>query len=347
MLGLGDSLRNLLENGLIFRGKYMIYEFAVMPEVFNPSQYETAESMRVIMASFFNKIVDNGLISDLNKSEWSSYIRNDIIPHLEFDIKDMVMSYLELLDGRNRLVRHPKIRIPPGQENKWLYLALESNKRIALHSIVSAFSEHCSTYESDTTSNSNIVDIKNLLNSDKWNNMKRDITIKRNLSQYEKWFIPILRYARKLTIIDPYMSPDIHYLNFLQLCFNNMGNIGLDYPKKGIICIHIKLINGENPKKYLEKWNAALKLRLNGLPHKCSVYLWSDAIGCNKTFHDRVIITDQCGIAASNDFKCWDNDNGNVSEMYLNLTSYEEMSRKLDEFDFNISPFKLEGEINL
>jgi len=52
----------------------LFYEYAITPEVFDPSFLERNGATPMILTQLLRGICDNGMISDLHKSKWSKDI---------------------------------------------------------------------------------------------------------------------------------------------------------------------------------------------------------------------------------------------------------------------------------
>jgi hypothetical protein len=115
----------------------VLYEFAMTPDLFDASVIGADSSLSTILVTLLRGFADNCLLANLNKDGWIRHVRENRIETLPPSLKDKLITCLNVLHDRHRLVRHPRRTTgDPVSDNDWLELALESHKRLAFHGIV-------------------------------------------------------------------------------------------------------------------------------------------------------------------------------------------------------------------
>ncbi|MBW1706177.1 MAG: hypothetical protein JRJ86_13570 [Deltaproteobacteria bacterium] len=321
----------------------MLYEFAMTPEIFDASVANTDNSAGVILIELLRGIAENGLLANLHKDRWLRYVTEKKATTLSPALKDKVFACLSVLDNRHRLVRHPKCMSgDPGTDMDWLNLALESHQRIPFHAIVLSqlMIDGCSQ-ECDA-----LVEFFGSLDSAQWNGRRRrSLTLTRSEAGYRQALAPILRYAKSLSLIDPYMnSHESRYFDTITICSNLMGQRG-HARLQGRIYIHAeagkqKPYDQQLP-DYLNAWEHKLRPLVTNDGHRFKVFLWESIPG-SESMHDRFILTDQCGISTPGGLDCRTHSHANSTDW--SLLDEDVRLRRWSEYDAPVSPFNLLGD---
>jgi hypothetical protein len=115
----------------------MLYEFAITPEVFDKPTLSVDPSLAVVLVELLIGLRLNGMVANLHKDKWIRHVKDERIALLSPSLKDKLLTCLDILQNRHRLVKHPRSAIgDPGTDDEWLDLALESHTRIPFHGIV-------------------------------------------------------------------------------------------------------------------------------------------------------------------------------------------------------------------
>jgi hypothetical protein len=148
-------------------------------------------------------------------------------------------------------------------------------------------------------------------------------------------------------LIDPYMTcRKDRFFNTVQRCADLLGKHD-GQQQRGLIQIHAgdplmdsEVAHRELAKDRLDRWEQELKPVVTHWKHMFDVTLWKNNTG-GKSFHDRYIITDQCGISVPGGLDFGDD------PTRANLTSWswqepsiiEDILRR--EFNPSTSPYTL------
>ena len=275
----------------------MLCEFAITPDFFRK---EVAESNRITVMEILKGICDNGMIANLNKDRWGKYIANELIPQLEPKIRDKVMRLLNTLSDRNRLVRYPKIQNgDPCTDLEWFHNIIEHHSKIPFYSIL--YSHILS--ERIEKKGEEFIELNNdILDTPKWENRKRSIMIERSEAGFRKILSGVLRHAKKVLLIDPYMNCRVtRFSKVIELVSDLAGNRSFARQP-----VEIEIHTG-NPEKYgedmesvddrLRAWEKFLYPLFSKYSHKFKVVCWKKKEEKNPSrLHNRYIITNQCGL---------------------------------------------------
>lgn len=282
----------------------MLYEFAFTPDTFDASLLNHDPVLPFTLIQLLRGVAENGLLANLNKGRWIRHIKEQRLENLSPDLRRKLMACLELLDKRNRLVRHPRRKSgKPKNDLEWLELALDSHRRTPLHGIVLG-QELLNHYRHHDEA---FIELSGALDSARWQNRRRSITLTQSEADYRKHLAPVLRHARALTLIDPYMTcRSSRFFRTIKLCTALLGQRG-DAVLNGRIHIHADdpVTTGshqESVENRLNAWEKEVR-KLRKPPHRFEIFLWRMQPGGQK-FHDRYIMTDQCGISAPAGLDC-------------------------------------------
>jgi hypothetical protein len=231
----------------------------------------------------------------------------------------------------------------PTSHNEWLDLALESHRRIAFHGIVlsQTLLETCGHNDNA------FMELSTALDSPQWHNRRRSVTLTKCEADYRVALAPILRHARSVSLIDPYMScHNSRFFDTVRMCLDLTGQRGhTPLPAR----IHIHAGNPQEDRDRPESVSdrlAAWERYLRPLqhPHRITVFLWGSQPG-GETFHDRYILTDQCGISVPAGLDCRTSSTPNSTTW--SLLDEADRIRRLQDFDPATSPYQLLGKREL
>jgi len=299
----------------------MLKEICITPEVFNTNHINNVNWKDI--KSLLENIKISGYIVGLNNNEWKKEIRENIAK-LEPKIQDRFNVLITCLNNRNRIVGHPKGTITPSNEDDWLEIAKELNDIQSFYYIIT---------EKPFSSNSkNIEDLEDLDLPEIFGLTGSKHFIK-NEQELAKIFQPLLSYAKKVTIIDPYFDISVkRYKETLQyICKSFKNRRGLK--EKGSITINCstKIVNTSNFKNWQREINEIFKQ----FGHLITINVWEKKEESLK-LHDRYIITDQSGIVSA---AGTDKDEYQQSEW--SIKDYSSLNSILEQYKENSSPFDL------
>jgi hypothetical protein len=230
----------------------------------------------------------------------------------------------------------------PISDMDWLKLAMDSHLRIPFHGIILTGS----LIESSGVSCAAFIEFFSSLESQKWNeSRKRTASIKKSPLEYRATLMPILRHAKTLYLIDPYLnSQESRYLETIQLCSEVMGQRG-HAPLKGRIHIHAELKrqkpDGVSLSDCLNDWDVKLKPLMLRDGHHFKVFIWESLPG-SVSMHDRYLITDQCAISLPGGLDCRVYSTPNETDW--NLMDENARVRRLQDYTPGVGPYNLLGD---
>ena len=315
----------------------MLYEFAIIPDVFDSSLIDADTALGITLVELLRGICDNGLIANLNREGWARHVQAERIAHLSPALRDRIITCLNTLDNRHRLVRHPRSATgDPASEHDWLALALDSHNRIEFYAIV--LSDALLT---SSGGGLGFLGFSTVLDSAPWLARRRSLTIYKTNSQYRQLLAPILRHAKSLALVDPYLNAhESRYTDVIDLCSDLMGSRAHDR-LPGRIHIHTHINNqepeGYDTNYYLAQWTRVLTPLATRDRHRFKVFIWRGKAGA-KAFHDRFILTDQCGISIPAGL---DARTASTHTTTWSLLDEEDRRTNLDDYDPTISPFQI------
>ncbi len=320
----------------------MLYEFAMTPELFDSSVANSDNSSSVILVEILKGLIENGLLANFHKGRWVLHVRDQRVTSLSPKLKKDVITLLNTLRDRHRLPRHPKsVLYDPKTDQQWLNLALESHHRVPFHAIILS-----KTLMNNCGYNCNeFVEFSNTLDSEQWDlKRKRTLTLNKTKSDYRKALAPVLRHAKSLMLIDPWLnSAQSRFFDTVSICSNLLGQRG-QARLHGRIVIHAAKIHqkpdGATVKDDLDTWGIKLKPLINQDKHKFRVFLW-ESIDHGETMHDRFILTDQCGISTPAGLDCRTHSHANSTDW--SLLDEHARSKRWKNYKPSTSPFRCLG----
>jgi hypothetical protein len=316
------------------------------PELFDASVANTDNSAGVILVEVLRGLAENGLLANLHKDRWLRHVSEKRATTLSPALKDKVLACLSVLHSRHRLVRHPKCMAgDPGTDQDWLNLAFESHDRISFHAIIlsQALMDGCGR-ECNA-----FVEFFGSLDSAQWNGRrKRTLSLTKSDANYRSALAPILRHAKALALIDPWLnSQESRYFDTIAICSNVLGQRG-HARLQGRIDIHAEAGKqkpyGQSVADYLTAWEQKLRPLITADNHRFRVFLWESLPG-SESMHDRFILTDQCGISTPGGLDCRTHSHANSTDW--SLLDEDVRLRRWNEYDPAVSPFNLLGNIEI
>lgn len=280
----------------------MLYHYAITPEAFEHSAITEMRPAGVVPIELLRGMCDSGLLADLDAGRWMTQVRRnqqqDGIPP---SVKDHIDSCLKVLSSRNRLVRHPAGSVAYETDDfRWLKWSIERN---LVCQFAAVFSSDAYIELSQMTDEV-LVPLSAALHAGRWIGRQRSVRFVKTESNLRRHVAPVLAYAQKLTLIDPYMScRKERFFHTVQHCADLLGKRD-GRQQRGLVHIHAgdpqndpDSSHRESSNDRLRRWGEELRPVIARWGHRFEVFLWKNIAG-GKTFHDRYLITDQCGVRA-------------------------------------------------
>lgn len=316
----------------------MLYEYAMTPDLFDSAFLDTNDSHEIILVEVLRGLAQFGILANLNKDGWIRHVREKVNT-LSPATKDKVLSCLSVLHDRKRLVRHPKSMTGnPNSDIDWLNLALVSHDRIPFHAIIlsQTLMDKCNCERSE------FVEFSTSLDSTLWNECRRrTLTLNKSRADYRSNLAPVLRYARKLALVDPYLKCVTRYIDTIKICSSLLGDRG-HIRLSGQIEVHA-LKDQQNPHPCIDdclaEWERNLRSLADNDGHKFKVFLWEKKPDSEAKMHDRYILTDQCGILIPGGLDC--RDSSRTVSTDWSLVDEDVRQNRWANYDYPTSPFEL------
>lgn len=326
----------------------MLHEYALMPDIFDPTDLYCDELCEVILFTLLSGMSKHSMVADLHKGELRTHLGMLVsqIPNPDPENKRKsprkdIETCLKMLDSRNRFVRHPRSQNgTPGDNSDWLSLALASHGKLPFDGLIMGddlYNEKGMSTVAEATT------FRRALKSSGWVDHEMDVTLKKRKSEFERALIPVLRHAKKITLIDPFINPGVsRWLNIIDIIKRCTGQQAHAGPSAWKCRIHIHAGNPEkertaqSPADRLNLWANAM----NGLPASfdVTVSLWeNDAFGVD--LHDRFLITNQCGVACPGGLDCYEDTSTSAKAEVTStwfLIGESACAQHLAEFDENV-----------
>jgi hypothetical protein len=328
----------------------MLCELAVTPKLFDCSMEGDDSDFADELLDFLQKLSYHGMIANLDKGKWYSVVREYLTTENGWTMKSRskLVAYLEHLDKSSRLVRHPFGSVRnPNSSKEWLDLALESHRRICLDWIVvdKAIEE---PFPSGIAS---ITTLEHLKSSQKWTERDNEVVVRLSESSYVSLIRPLLRHAKWLDIVDPYLQPGTGNnpmsSRFIEICTKLMADRGYD-PIAREIRIHVSEHKLNMPlDNAIAAWNDRLKQikERTGTLHKLQVIVWGALKTDHATYmHSRFLFTDQCGVSSNHSFIC--REEATKEETEWRLLGDKMWFNRRELFRCDVSPYQFLGQTN-
>ncbi len=320
----------------------MLYEFAMTPNLFDAAVIGQDPRASVVLVELLKGIAENGLLANLHKDRWLRHVQDQRITTLPPSLKDRILTILNLLHGRHRLVRHPKRQGgDPATDYDWLGLALESHGRVPFQGIllsqdlINGCVHNCDAF----------IEFLGSLDSPRWEARRgRTLTLNKSAADYRSALAPLVRHARVLQLVDVYLnSQETRYFNTVDLCSELMGQ-RVQERLAGRIDIHAEAKrqkpDGLTIDQYLDAWEGKLRPLVARDHHRFRVHLWECPMG-GESMHDRFILTDQCAVSAPGGLDCRAYSHANSTNW--TLLDESARTRRWSDYDPATSPFQRVG----
>jgi hypothetical protein len=245
-------------------------------------------------------------------------IVQELIPNISFELGNFLPNRLRDSKPRSEILKESSDLINEENKEEGLRKAIkldfirnsdlrskipENTRQKPFYGIILSQVLMQSCGQSDTA----FVELSEALDSSLWRGRRRTLTVKKREEDYRAALAPILRYARALTLIDPYLnSHESRFFNTVRICSELMGKRG-HAPLPGRIHIHAEMKrqrpDGDSSKDYLDAWEKKLRRMKNKDGHRFKVFLW-ESLPSFETLHDRFILTEQCGVGVQGGLDC-------------------------------------------
>ncbi|HRH40157.1 MAG TPA: hypothetical protein PKY82_00840 [Pyrinomonadaceae bacterium] len=321
----------------------MLYEFGITPDTFDHPNYRTHRQNEVSIIQLLRGVIENGLIADLHKGRWLEDVFNSRVSSLSPGLKDKIESCLKILNDRHRLVRHPKCPNNPACDADWFNLLLESDNKINFYEVITGDD----FFLQNDFSDDRFTVLSEILDSVLWLDRRRTLDLERTETKYREVFTSVLRHAKTLDIVDPYINPvDERWTKTISLLSDLMGKRHSER-LVGRIRIHTnedQISNSDidtSPDFHIAQWKSFLE-ELNAKDkHGFEIIYWR-VKNRGEQFHDRHIITNQCGISVPNGLDLPNRVNPGTTD--ISLLDEDVRLKRLSKFTGSTSVYETKDE---
>ena len=279
----------------------MLYEFAITPEVFHPKVIAEQPQIETGIEHILDAICKDGLIDNLHKGQWMNLVQGKLLPGLPSTLRDEIREKLEYLDNRKRILSCPECSAgEPTNTDHWLEAAKEISAHVPLRGIIVSKK----LFDRHHDPNLPLIDAGCATRFEAWKKRVDSKMVSTDVQTYKENLEPILRYAKRVTLIDPHLNCEDRFFDTIELCCRLLGQRRSRDERTGYIDIHTgdpdsSKIRPESRRRRREdclaEWKARLFEVTDSYRYNFTVSLW-DTFYDSERFHDRYIITDQCGI---------------------------------------------------
>ncbi len=312
------------------------------PNLFDASVIEPDPRASVILVEILKGIAENGLLANLHKDRWLRHVREHRVSTLPTSLRDRILTILNLLHDRHRLVRHPKRQVgDPATDFDWLQLALDSHHRIPFQGIllsqdlIDGCGHNCDAF----------VEFLGALDSQRWDTRRsRTLTLKKCEADYRGALAPLVRHAKVVQLVDPYLNAyETRYFKTVDICSELMGQ-RVQERLTGRIDIHAEAKrqkpDGHTVEQHLDAWEDKLRPLVARDHHRLRIHLWECRLG-DESMHDRFILTDQCAVSVPGGLDCRAHSHANSTDW--TLLDEAARTQRWGDYDPATSPFHRVG----
>ncbi len=289
----------------------MIRQYAITPDAFEAAVIKEMIPPGVVLTQVLRGICEHGLLANLQGGEWFREISHHTKdPAMPRDAWNRVEACLKRLHDMNRLVMHPRSGHGAGDGDfRWLKTALDRQAAASEPCFDAVFASDVVLGCSDIKDEA-LVPLSRALECPQWESRQHSGTLIKTGAAFRNALQPVLRYARQVVLVDPYMTcRNERFFDTVQHCADLLGK-SHGTPVPGRIVIHAgdpEVFGPEEQREPVEarlnRWEQLLEPVVGHWGHAIQISLWGKKPGGPKP-HDRFVITDQCGfsIAGGLDF---------------------------------------------
>jgi len=284
----------------------VFHEITITPQVFDGDSLTNQAGLQMQLEHLLKALCERGQLTSVLKEEQKKEVLNRI-SEMPDKIKQRIKPLLEKLKDRSRLVSRPpglkrEEASDPESEEWWLEHIRKTDQRAPFAGVI------CNKHEYGKLDlDPRYTSLHDCLDSNVLETLMHpaSTSVNHGVDDYRSVLEPLLRFAMKVDIVDPYLNPDQNYCReFIklvsQLHYQKIGN-----QQGGTVRIHTGLVDEYATAYLLERWNGFLEAMRKQYKHKYEVHLWKD--NGDMCFHDRRILTNQhIGIQSDQSFRIYD-----------------------------------------
>jgi hypothetical protein len=282
----------------------VLYEFAITPDVFDRRVIGVDALLAERLDRVLEGIEHNGLLADLHSGMWQRRI-GERLRDAPADVRDQIQARLKRLHDWNRLTLHHDADDEPGDDAGWQRSALSCGARAPFHGVL------VSKAIVPTGGTPRLLELADVLASARWKETRdgTQASIPRTPTAVRRLIDPLVKYAQRVHLVDPYCSPAPRFATTVDIVAELMGRGWRD--PSPVPRLHVHSAARPRPdeayweavERTVEEWRRYLGQLTGRYPREYRVSLWRERPG-GERFHDRFILTDQCGVAVQGGLDC-------------------------------------------
>ena len=310
----------------------LLFEFALTPDAIDAAVDGQDRAKRNTLILALRNMRVNGLLANLRNGEWIKLVIQKLQQATDQEAKSQVMTCLNGLRDRSRIVLHP---VQPGEagESAWIDAALASHLRFGLDGVFA--DEPSVTLARDKPGADIVVPLAEATDSPRWGLFTRGtVPIRKTEADYRRVLSTMLAYANWVIVVDRYQQ----YRHFTMAAIGVIaGLLGARRARKTVPHATVILRTAEGgqypvgrtiEEHYMGGWARKLAPLARSLGVNFLVYIEPGA----GSIHNRFIFTNQCGIHTGDSYGCYDDDEAHLDD-WARLDD-DHMCKRLRECDF-------------
>ena len=266
----------------------LLAEYALTPDVFDPSFYSSADVCGVHLQYLRDALLNDALVRDLRNGNWSTLLTGG-----QRLMHGRTKELMKTLAKERRLRRVPQVSAGvPTTDKDWCDEALASHQAEILTGIISTEAIK-NEYPQETL----VARIDRVLHAPWWAGNKPSVRMHRAMCEYLACLNLLLKSANSVFFIDAHIDPrQRRYNEFLELLRATSGRVPAPLLQVHRVCY----FDTQNRQDQMDEagWKAMFTswvVPLQSARVAAEVFIWDD-------FHDRYVISDLIGIQMGNGF---------------------------------------------
>lgn len=282
----------------------MLVDCVITPDAFDIHEKTSALHHEAVLIELLRRIGERGFLADLEDGQLRTAFEERLNQkEVRQEFRRLALDGLKRLRGRNRFVQHPTGPLVADDEFQWLRRAITRHGAVEFDAIFSS-EYHAQMFDGDRSS---LCPAEASLAHPLWTNESHSLPGFKTENEFAVRLAPLLKYAGKLWLIDPYLSPHKDGCKAtIKTCAELFGRQRKPTIDPRTIEIHAgdperetwldggNAVSETSPQR-IDSWKRFLQPLADKYWHKFRVCLWGRQPN-GRRFHDRWIITDQAAI---------------------------------------------------
>ena len=296
----------------------LLADYAITPDVFDVDSYSNEDACHQSLELIRETMLTEGLVRDLRAGEWRRLFEDNNRSWYRRG-KELIKK----LVTQKRLIEFaPALPHQPADDQEWCAEALGTHQAVPLSGGVIVTESVKAAYLPDPL----VARIDRLGSAPWWASRSPSVRPGRTTEDYKKHLDLVLRHAKSLQFIDPYLDPTKRqYQRFHEL----LVHAGNRTPSP-LIEIHRVWYEGSGPgqrdvrESLRPNFRYGLENHLRTAGLQIEVFVWDD-------FHDRYLISNLIGISLLNGFDTTARPNDRTTWNRLGRDDRDDVQREFDK----------------